>query len=67
MNRGIVLSGGGALLTGLDTLLEGVLKIPIFVAEDPLTAVARGAGVVLDAVDEYEEQLVSSTNDLPPR
>ncbi len=67
MHRGIVLSGGGALLTGLDSLLEGVLKIPIFVAEDPLTAVARGAGVVLDAVDEYEEQLVSSTNDLPPR
>ena len=67
MHRGIVLSGGGALLTGLDSLLEGVLKIPIFVAEDPLTAVARGAGVVLDSVDEYEEQLVSSTNELPLR
>ena len=67
MHRGIVLSGGGALLTGLDTLLEGMLKIPIYVAEDPLTAVARGAGVVLDAVDDYREQLVSSTNDLPPR
>ena len=67
MNRGIVLSGGGALLTGLDHLLESLLKIPIYVAEDPLTAVARGAGLVLDSIDDYREQLVSSTNDLPPR
>jgi rod shape-determining protein MreB len=67
MHRGIVLSGGGALLNGLDHLLEGILKIPIYVAEDPLTAVARGAGVVLDAIEEYPEQLVSATNDLPPR
>jgi len=67
MHRGIVLSGGGALLVGLDQLLEGILKIPIYVAEDPLTAVARGAGVVLDAIEEYPEQLVSATNALPPR
>ena len=67
MHRGIVLSGGGALLTGLDHLLESLLKIPIYVAEDPLTAVARGAGVVLDSIDDYREQLVSSTNDLPSR
>ncbi len=67
MHRGIVLSGGGALLTGLDSLLENLLKIPIFVAEDPLTAVARGAGVVLDSVEDYREQLVSSANDLSSR
>jgi rod shape-determining protein MreB len=67
MHRGIVLSGGGALLTGLDHLLESLLKIPIYVAEDPLTAVARGAGVVLDSIDDYREQLVSAANDLPPR
>ena len=67
MHRGIVLSGGGALLTGLDHLLESLLKIPIYVAEDPLTAVARGAGVVLDSIDDYREQIVSSTNDLPSR
>lgn len=67
MHRGIVLSGGGAMLVGLDHLLEGILKIPIYVAEDPLTAVARGAGVVLDTIDEYKEQLVSSSNDLPSR
>ncbi len=67
MNRGIVLSGGGAMLVGLDHLLEGLLKIPIYVAEDPLTAVARGAGVVLDSIDEFREQLVSSSGDLPSR
>jgi rod shape-determining protein MreB len=67
MHRGIVLSGGGALLAGLDGLLEGILKIPIYVAEDPLTAVARGAGVVLDSIEDYREQLVSATSDLPPR
>lgn len=67
MHRGIVLSGGGALLTGLDQLLESLLKIPIYIAEDPLTAVARGAGLVLDSIDDWREQLVSSTNDLPSR
>ncbi len=67
MHRGIVLSGGGALLSGLDHLLEGLLKIPIYVAEDPLTAVARGAGIVLDSIEEYREQLVGSTNDAVPR
>ncbi len=65
MHRGIVLSGGGALLTGLDVLLEGVLKIPVYVAEDPLTAVARGAGVVLDNLEDYREQLVSVAGDIP--
>jgi rod shape-determining protein MreB len=67
MHRGIVLTGGGAMLVGLDRMLEGILKFPIYVAEDPLTAVARGAGIVLDSVDEYKEQLVSASNDLPLR
>ena len=67
MNRGLVLSGGGALISGLDRLLENSLKIPIYVAEDPLTAVVRGAGVILDNIDEYLEQLISVTSDLPPR
>jgi rod shape-determining protein MreB len=67
MHRGVVLSGGGALIVGLDHMLEGILKIPIYVAEDPLTAVARGAGIVLDSIEDYREQLVSATNVLPPR
>ncbi|MEI6316838.1 MAG: rod shape-determining protein [bacterium] len=67
MHRGLVLSGGGALISGLDRLLESTLKIPIYVAEDPLTAVVRGAGVVLDGIEGYDEQLISVTSDLPPR
>ena len=67
MHRGLVLSGGGALISGLDRLLENNLKIPIYVAEDPLTAVVRGAGVILDGIENYPEQLISVGNDLPPR
>lgn len=63
MHRGIVLSGGGALLRGLDELLKNVLKIPIYIAEDPLTAVARGAGVVLDDLEYYREVLVDAENE----
>ena len=55
MHRGLVLSGGGAMIRGLDTLLRNTLKIPIYIAEDPLTAVARGTGVVLDDFDIYKE------------
>ncbi len=67
MHRGIVLSGGGALLHGLATLLQNILKIPVFVAEDPLTAVARGTGIVLDDIDYYKEVLLNTEDELPPR
>lgn len=67
MHRGIVLSGGGALIEGLDELLQNLLKIPVFIAEDPLTAVARGAGIVLDDVEGYREQLLQVAGDLPLR
>ncbi len=58
MHRGIVLSGGGAMLHGLDTLLQNMLKIPVTVTEDPLTAVARGAGIVLEDLEYYKEVLL---------
>lgn len=67
MHRGIVLTGGGALIAGLDRLLEGILKIPVYIAEDPLTAVARGAGIILDEVEDYKEQLLQVGGDLPLR
>ena len=47
MRSGIVLVGGGAQLRGLDVLLTQWLKVPVIVADDPLTAVARGTGVIL--------------------
>jgi len=67
MHRGITLSGGGALLSGLDQLLQKVLKIPVYVVEDPLSAVARGTGVILDNIPLYKEVLIGNQDELPPR
>ncbi|MFO1418040.1 MAG: rod shape-determining protein [Methylotetracoccus sp.] len=50
--RGIVLTGGGALLTDLDRLIAEETGLPVMVAEDPLTCVARGGGRVLELMDE---------------
>lgn len=51
VDRGIVLAGGGALLRGLDQLLKHETGLPVIVAEDPLTAVVKGVGQVLDDLD----------------
>jgi len=67
MRNGIILTGGGALLLGLDVFLQNVLKIPIYVVDDPLSAVARGAGIVLDNLNFYQEVLISNQDELPPR
>ncbi|OGI63708.1 rod shape-determining protein [Candidatus Nomurabacteria bacterium RIFCSPLOWO2_01_FULL_41_21] len=67
MHRGIVLTGGGALLSGLDKLLQNVLKIPVYVVDDPLTAVARGAGIILDDILFYQEILIGNQDELPPK
>ena len=67
MHRGLVLSGGGALLRGFNTLLGNVLKIPIYIAEDPLTAVARGTGVILDEFESFQEVLVNTDDTSIPR
>ncbi len=67
MSRGVILAGGGALLRGLDQALSQALSVPVYVANDPLTAVARGAGIVLEQLDEFREVLIEHENDLPPR
>jgi len=51
VDRGIVLAGGGALLHGLDSFIREKTGLPVIVAEDPLTAVARGVGKMLDELD----------------
>lgn len=48
IDKGIVITGGGALINGLDQLLAHELKVPVFVAESPLTCVAEGTGILLD-------------------
>ena len=51
--RGIVLTGGGSLLRGLDRLIMEETGLPVVMAEDPLTCVARGGGRVLELIDEH--------------
>jgi len=67
MANGINLSGGGSLLRGLDTLVEKETKIPTRIIEDPMTAVVRGAGQVLENLDELEEVLVETEELEPPK
>lgn len=50
INHGIVLTGGGALLHGLPELLRNELKVPVFVADDPIDCVAKGTGTMLDNI-----------------
>ena len=52
VDRGVMLTGGGALLRDLDRLLEEETGLPVVVAEDPLTCVARGGGRALELLDE---------------
>ena len=67
MTRGIILVGGGGMLRGLDKLVSEQTKMPVKVADDPLTAVARGAGIVLEDVEKLKEVLVSMDNEKAPR
>ncbi len=64
MRSGIVLVGGGAQLRGLDTLLSQWLKVPVMVADDPLTAVARGTGVILENLDLHRDLLIENDGDI---
>lgn len=50
IDKGIVITGGGALIKGFDQLLAHELKVPVFIAESPLTCVAEGTGVLLDNI-----------------
>jgi rod shape-determining protein MreB len=58
--RGLVLTGGGALLRDLDKLLAQETGLPVIVAEDPLTCVARGGGRALEMMDKHTMDLLSS-------
>jgi rod shape-determining protein MreB len=55
VDRGIVLTGGGALLQNIDILVREETGLPITIADDPLSAVARGAGMALDQLDVLKE------------
>ncbi|HIP54029.1 MAG TPA: rod shape-determining protein [Sulfurimonas autotrophica] len=55
VNHGIILTGGGALIRQLDKYLSDIVRIPIFVADEPLLAVARGTGRALEEIDLLQE------------
>ena len=55
IDKGVVVTGGGALIDGFDRLLAHELKVPVFVAESPLTCVAEGTGILLDNIHLLEK------------
>src|SRR3989338_5984114 len=53
VDKGIVLTGGGALLANIDLLLKEETNLPVVIADDPLTTVVRGSGMALEYIDKY--------------
>lgn len=62
-SRGVFLTGGGALLRGFASAVQNETHIPVHIVDDPLTAVVRGTGIVLDDLDNLRNILVLSTNE----
>ena len=59
VDRGIVLTGGGALLKNLDKLLKEETGLPITIADDPLTTVALGSGMALDSIEILKQVVIT--------
>ncbi|MEK7579552.1 MAG: rod shape-determining protein [Patescibacteria group bacterium] len=66
MRRGIYLVGGGALIRGFDVFLSEWLKVPVYIADDPITSVARGTGIVVEETEKYFDIIVDEEHALPP-
>lgn len=67
MDRGILLTGGGALLGHLDTLIEQETRMPTRVVEDPLATVVQGTGLILEDLESLRDVLASSTETVKRR
>jgi len=59
MNRGMILSGGGALLNRIDDLITKATGVPCYIADDPLLCVAKGTGIALENLDVYKRSIMS--------
>jgi rod shape-determining protein MreB len=59
INKGIVISGGGALLENIDERISQATGVPCFVADEPLLSVAKGTGIVLDNLDAYKKSIMA--------
>lgn len=66
MRRGIYLAGGGALIRGLPDLFSQQLGVPVYIPNDPLTAVVRGTGIILEDLSKYSEALITQSHELSP-
>jgi len=64
IDHGIVMAGGGSLLRGMDKLVSEETGLPVHIADDPLTAVACGTGIVLDEIRYLKKVMVSIKSDL---
>jgi len=60
IDKGMVLSGGGALLRKFDTLISNSTGVPCYVADDPLLCVARGTGIALENLESYKRSILSA-------
>ncbi len=67
MQRGIYLTGGGALIKGLAEIIEEYTKIPVHITLDPLTDVCRGTGIILENLEMYKDVLIANEDALPPK
>ncbi|CAG7655540.1 rod shape-determining protein [Paenibacillus allorhizosphaerae] len=56
IDRGVILTGGGAMLHGIDQLLADELKVPVLIAEDPMHCVVKGTGIMLDNLDKVSKR-----------
>jgi rod shape-determining protein MreB len=67
MTKGIIMAGGGSLLRGLPELIADETGVPVRIADDPLSAVVRGTGLILEDIDGLREILLSSQYDPAPQ
>lgn len=58
MQRGVIIAGGGSLIRNLDKLIANQTEMPVRIMEDPLTAVVRGIGIILEDIDTYREVFI---------
>ncbi len=64
MHRGIYLAGGGALIKGFADILKEEIRIPVYIADDPLTCVVRGTGIILEKLEKYKDVLIANEEDV---
>ena len=67
MHKGIYVAGGGALIKGLAEIISEYTKIPVHIAHEPLTAVCRGTGIILENMELYKDILIANEDELPPK